>query len=391
MKKNLVIAMSLITSLAQIAGAQQSIDQDSNRPSPEVHADGRVHFRLDAPGAKEVELVGDWMPPRGWVPGSEPMQLSSPGSWTYTTAPFDPDLYSYYFVVDGLRVTDPNNAFLVRDIANNSSIFLVEGARSELYQVREVPHGTVSKRWYDSPYNGMKRRLSIYTPPGYEQSQEAYPVLYLLHGAGGDEESWLELGRAAQIMDNLIARGEAQAMIVVMPNGNVVQDAAPGEGTQGYVTPRFMLPKTMEGSFESSFPEIMAFVEKEYRVKADRAQRAIAGLSMGGFHAAHISRYYPASFDYVGLFSAALLPPASSDVAIYRDMDATLKRQKDMGYRLYWIGIGEADFLVQANLTYRKKLDSLGFKYEFLETEGGHVWSNWRSYLSAFVPLLFEK
>src|SRR5690606_17852862 len=190
-------------------------------------------------------------------------------------------------------------------------------------------HGTVARRWYDSPGLKMDRRLTIYTPPGYEESKDKFPVLYLLHGAGGDEEAWIALGRTAQIMDNLIAQGKAKPMIVVMPNGNVIQDAAPGEGNEGMYKPAFMIPKTMDGTYEENFMDIIKFVESNYQVKADKANRAIAGLSMGGYHTMHISRYYPNTFDYIGLFSAAIMPREDATNSVYNDIDGTLKTQMD--------------------------------------------------------------
>src|SRR5690606_15269401 len=190
---------------------------------------------------------------------------------------------------------------------------------ADLYKVQDIPHGTVAKRWYDSPGLGMDRRITIYTPPGYESGSQKYPVLYLLHGAGGDEEAWNTLGRTAQIMDNLISQGKVKPMIVVMPNGNVIQDAAPGEGHDGFYKPQIMVAKTMDGTYEANFMDIIKFVEANYRVKADKANRAVAGLSMGGFHSLHISRYYPNTFDYVGLFSAAILPNQNVSSPVYND------------------------------------------------------------------------
>ncbi|MEZ4794909.1 MAG: alpha/beta hydrolase-fold protein [Flavobacteriaceae bacterium] len=302
----------------------------------------------------------------------------------------NPELYGYAFVVDGVTFNDPSNPFRIRDIATVTNIFLINGGQADLYNVNDVPHGTVSHPWYSSPSLGIDRRISIYTPPGYEDSNETFPVLYLLHGAGGDEQAWLELGRATQILDNLIAQGKAKPMIVVMPNGNVSQDAAPGEGNDGYYTPQFMLPTSMNGQYETSFMDIIHYVEKNYRVKADKAHRAIAGLSMGGFHSMHISRYYPNTFDYVGLFSAAIMPREDATGKVYTDIDGTLATQKNNGYQLYWIKIGKTDFLYQANADFRKKLDTLGMPYEYEESEGGHIWKNWRVYLSEFVPKLFK-
>jgi enterochelin esterase family protein len=318
------------------------------------------------------------------------MKKNEKGLWTYTTEALKPDLYGYAFLVDGLRTNDPNNAFLTRDIATNTNIFLLGGGQADLYKVNEVPHGSVTRRWYDSPGNNMKRRITIYTPPGYENSRKKYPVLYLLHGAGGDEEAWMDLGRASQILDNLIAQGKATPMIVVMPNGNVVQDGAPGEGSQGFVKPAFMVPKTMDGTYEETFMDVINFVESSYRVKAKKEYRAIAGLSMGGYHSLHISRYYPNTFDYVGLFSAAILPNQNVTSRVYQDIDGSLNTQMENGYKLYWIGIGKADFLYDGNKEYRARLEAMGMPFTYRESEGGHVWKNWRVYLSEFVPLLFQ-
>ncbi len=370
--------------------AQQALFGGQQINSPEINPDNSVTFQLLAPNADEVKLSGDWMKPEGMVPASVAMTKGDKGVWSYTTEPLGSELYSYSFSVDGLKTTDPNNPFLIRDVASVTNIFIVGGGQADLYKVNDIPHGTIAKRWYDSPGLGMDRRITIYTPPGYESSNEKYPVLYLLHGAGGDEEAWISLGRSAQILDNLIAQGKAQPMIMVMPNGNVIQDAAPGEGSKGFYKPQFMIEKTMDGTYEANFMDIVKFVESNYRVKADKAHRAIAGLSMGGFHSYHISRYYPNMFDYVGLFSAALMPREDATGKVYNDIDGTLKKQMENGYKLYWIGIGKEDFLYKANQEYRQKLDSMGMKYTYMETDGGHIWKNWRVYLSVYAPLLFK-
>jgi enterochelin esterase family protein len=279
---------------------------------------------------------------------------------------------------------------LIRDVASTFNIFIVPGGKGDRYSVQSVPHGTVSKRWYPSPGLGKTRRVTIYTPPGYETSTEDYPVLYLLHGAGGDEEAWSDLGRATQILDNLIASGEAQPMIVVMPNGNVAQEAAPGKSSEGLQQPTFMMPRTMDGDYEASFRDVIDFVEANYRVKAEKKNRAIAGLSMGGFHSLHISRYYPDTFDYVGLFSPAIRPRGNPSAPVYEALDETLATQKNKGYKLYWIGIGKDDFLFDEVAAYRARLDRLQMPYTYLETEGGHEWPLWRDYLTVFAPRLFR-
>jgi len=207
---------------------------------------------------------------------------------------------------------------------------------------------------------------------------------------GGDEEAWINLGRTSQILDNLIAQGKAKPMLVVMPNGNIVQEAAPGESSLGFYKPTMQLPNTMDGRYEETFKDIISFVESNYNVITSKSGRAIAGLSMGGYHSLHISRYYPNTFDYIGLFSAAILPDSKVTSKVYENFDATLKQQMTNGYRLYWIGIGKTDFLFKYNEEFRKKLDSIKMPYEYRESEGGHTWTNWRVYLSEFAPKLFK-
>ena len=395
-KKLLIIAVFALIGLS--VSAQQALWGGPQIISPEVHEDHTVTFRFQAPTANSVQITGDFLPtekmktPYGEfdAPGKADLTKGEDGIWIFTSQPLESDLYGYSMIVDGLKTTDPSNAFLIRDVASVFNIFLVGGGKGDLYSVEEVPHGSVTRRWYESPGLDMTRRITIYTPPGYESSNKKYPVLYLLHGAGGDEEAWMALGRISQIMDNLITQGKAKPMIVVMPNGNVTQEAAPGEGIRGFYKPQFMEPKTMDGEYEAAFPDIINFVEKNYRVISNKENRAIAGLSMGGFHSLHISRYYPDTFDYVGLFSAAIMPNQNAESKVYENIDETLKAQMDNGYKLYWIGIGKADFLYKNVTDYRAKLDNMGMKYTYLETEGGHTWTNWRVYISQFVPLLFK-
>lgn len=382
------------------AAAQQALWGIPTIISPEVRGDKTVTFRLNAPAAGRVQVTGDFLPtekiktPFGEFdgPGYADLKKNGKGVWEFTTtAPLDPELYNYTFVVDSLKMTDPSNVYQIRDVGSVTNVFIIPGGRGDLYSVNDVPHGTVSKVWYKSPSLGMDRRLTVYTPAGYEGGKDRYPVLYLLHGMGGDENAWSELGRAAQILDNLIAQGKAQPMIVVMPNGNASQQAAPGETSEGLKAPTTQLPKTMDGSFEASFPEIVNFIDSNYRTIPQKASRAIAGLSMGGFHSLHISKEYPDMFDYVGLFSAAILPNQSVQSPIYADFDAKLKRQFDRKPALYWIAIGDKDFLYDANSQFRKTLDAKGYPYEYLETGDGHIWKNWRIYLSEFAPKLFRK
>jgi enterochelin esterase-like enzyme len=388
--KKLLIFIAVMMLLTISAIAQQALWRGTNIVSPEISNDNTVTFRFMAPAATEVRLSGDWMAPEGFNPGSVAMTKGEKGIWTYTTDKLASELYSYFFLVDGLRNSDPNNVYQIRDVATVTNIFIIGGGQADLYKVNNVDHGSVIRRWYSSPGNGMTRRITIYTPPGYERSKTKYPVLYLLHGMGGDEEAWIALGRATQILDNLIAQGKAKPMIVVMPNGNVSQEAAPGESSKGFYKPSFDMPNTMDGKMEETFGDIIKFIETNYRVQNKKTGRAIAGLSMGGFHSLHISRFYPDTFDYIGLFSPAIMPDKKITSKVYDNFDATLANQKSNGYKLYWIGIGKADFLFTPVKEFRSKLDAINMPYEYRESEGGHTWVNWRIYLSEFVPKLFN-
>ena len=389
-----------LTTLTVCSFAQQNLFGGQVPKSPEVNVDNTVTFRLMAPEAQKVQITGDFLPTQKVntsygeydAPGVANLTKDEKGLWTFTTKEeIKTELYLYNMIIDGVKVTDPSNVYAIRDIANTTSIFLISGDRADLYKVNKVPHGTVSKIWYNSPTAGLPRRCTVYTPAGYETSKQKYPVLYLLHGIGGDEQAWTELGRAAQILDNLIAQGKAKPMIVVMTNGNISQEACPGETSQGFIEPTMALPKTMDGYFEQAFPDVIKFVEGTYRVERDKAHRAIAGLSMGGFHSLFISINNPDTFDYVGLFSAAVDQQQKGGLdEIYAKRDQKIDNLFAKHPKLFWIGIGKSDFLYKNNADLRHYLDSKNFKYEYLETEGGHIWRNWRIYLSEFVPKLFK-
>ena len=375
--------------------AQQALWGTAPVVSPEIHDNNTVTFRFKAPKAVRVQLTGDFLPvqknAKFEAPGIVDLKEGQEGVWEYTTPePLKPELYSYSFIVDGLRMNDPANVYLIRDVSTLTNVFIIGGDRADFYKVNPVPHGTVSRIWYDSPALGLERRMTVYTPAGYETSGKRYPVLYLLHGMGGDEEAWISLGRTAQILDNLIAQGKAKPMIVVMPNGNASQEAAPGESSRGMVPPTMQLPKTMEGSYEQAFPDVVKFIDKTYRTQANKKGRAIAGLSMGGYHSMHISKQYPDMFNYIGLFSAAIMPNKEVSSPIYENMEGKLKVQFDKNPALYWIAIGKTDFLYKANEEYRKLLDEKGYKYTYYESDEGHIWKNWRIYLTEFVPMLFR-
>jgi len=362
--------------------------------SPEIQPDNKVTFRLYSRNATTVTVSGEWQTGFG---ASEAMIKNDTGLFTLTVGPLKPELYGYTFIVDGVSMIDPNNVQVRRDGARYQSFFIIPGPESDLYiHKHNVAHGNVSKVWYKSSVLGMDRRMYVYTPAGYETGKTKYPVFYLLHGAGGDEDAWTNMGRAAQILDNLIAQGKAKPMIVVMTNGNANQ-----AGAQNEVPP---VPQqdmqSLEaytryaGKFEEHLvKDVVPFIEKNYRVLTGRDNRAIAGLSMGGAHTQTITFDNPGMFGYIGVFSMGLmnLRQRDQDVAqLEKEREGKLLALQKSGYKLYWIGCGKDDFLYQSVINLRNFLDKHNFKYVYRETPGGHTWANWRIYLSEFAPLLFK-
>ena len=386
------------------AFAQQALWGGASVESPVVNEDGTVTFRYQAPKAVKVTVSGDFLPTRKMtvnmegqertfdVPGVAELKEGQFGIWEYTTDfKVAPEMYTYTFNVDGNTVIDNNNMWVNRDVSSLTSAFIVPGERADLYTIQDVPHGTVSKVWYESATAGFDRRLSVYTPAGYNPTAKTrYPVLYVLHGIGGDEDAWIAQGRATQILDNLIAQGKAKPMIVVFTNGNISQEAAPGENSTGYTRPTMQLPQTMEGTFETAFPEIVKFIDSNYKTIAKKQSRAICGLSMGGFHTLYISLNYPDMFGYSGMFSAAIGVSDPSISPIYQDFDKKLETYFSKKTALLWIGCGDTDFLIQANRDFVKKLQDNNYPHEYLENGGGHIWRNWRIYFTEFVPKLFK-
>ena len=409
--KKIILILSALT-IACGAFAQQSLMGGQTANSPEIHTDGTVTFRLIAPKARRVQVTGDFIPP---VPAEmNGMRMDTPavvdmvdkgGVWEYTTPVLEPELYSYVFKVDGVTTLDPSNIYMYRDVATWSNILIVskeKGDKGDLYNVNKVPHGDVSKVWYDSPALGLSRRMTVYTPAGYDDpgNKAKYPVLYVLHGAGGDEEAWPNLGRAAQILDNLIAEGKVKPCIMVMPNGNANTSAAPGEWSAGMYQTSMSggagFPPAKAGMPES-FGDIMKYIETHYRVLKGAANTAICGLSMGGGHTFQTSLLNPGKFGYIGLFSAAVSVPGSSFQAGFGEAAArneTFQKQMKALFAakpaLYYIAIGETDFLYAANEGLRQFLDAQGYPYEYRETPGGHIWRNWRVYLTEFAQKAFK-
>jgi enterochelin esterase-like enzyme len=396
--------MVLILSTHFMANGQNASPQPARRPnpqtrqriiSPEILPDNKVTFRLFAPKADTVKLVCDWMQ------GAQSrinMAKSDTGLWSITLGPLPQEVYGYTFNLDGVTVLDPSNPMIKRDVRNNTSILLVSGGENDYYSVKDVPHGTLSKVWYESPTLKLNRRMYIYTPAGYEDNKNTkYPVLYLLHGSGGDEDAWTQLGRAPNIMDNLIALGKAKPMIVVMTNGNATQQAEMGYApvivnpvVNPAVSPaaapaqgaRTANPNA--GRFEESLvKDVIPYIESHYRVLTDKNNRAIAGLSMGGGHTQTITLRNPDTFAYIGVFSMGIR-------TMNDDLDNQFKVLKSNNPKLYYVAVGKSDQLLQATLNLVTVLKKYEFNYIYNETSGWHSWSNWRIYLSDFVPRIFK-
>lgn len=392
MKFTVVYTLMVLSCLTM--EAQQNVGSNASYAdilSPIINDNNSVTFQLNAPKAGKVKVIGDWSdnPATG-----SPMKKGKDGVWSFTTNPLPSEMYTYRFVVDDITVIDPANPFTRRDVGTVFSMFYINGPEADCYQVHDVPHGNVEQVWYHSDRLGMNRRMQVYTPAGYDKSRSNFPVLYLLHGSGGDENAWIELGNLARIMDNLIAHGKAVPMIVVMPNGNSSKQAAPGETWENLSYRPAMtnrLPGIIDGEYELSFPEIVSYVDQHYKTLADKEHRAIAGLSMGGKHSLTISANYPDMFDYIGLFSAGFPKKDAQDEAT-RDIEDKLKVQADKGYRLYWVGCGVDDQFKIHNpaQAFAAKMNAMGGNTEFHSSSKGHVWSNWRQYLLDFAPKLFK-
>jgi enterochelin esterase-like enzyme len=380
-----VLLAALVLAAAQAPAAQaQPAPQAQPVVSPEVSADRRVIFRIRAPRAQEVKLVGTDIP--GNLQGAA-MTRSEDGVFEATVGPLEPGAYRYQFGVDGIPVIDPRNQSTSE--SNNSTWSLVHVPGSDALDTRNVPHGAVSSVTYYSTALGRFRRMHIYTPPGYSAGGGRYPVLYLLHGAGDCDDSWTSVGRAGFILDNLLAEHKAKAMIVVMPAGHT----APGG---------FRLPTDNDDFTRDFLNDAIPYVEKNYRVLAKPAHRAIAGLSMGGAQALNIAFSGLNRFGYVGIFSSGLLgmfpirPPSSGAPTPAPGPNWEEKRKGELenaalkkGLKLLWFATGKDDFLVENTRKTVELFKRYGFAPLYQETDGGHTWHNWRRYLNEFAPRLF--
>ena len=409
-------------SAALLLGSHRCLAQQPQRQMPVAGAGATWLFEYADTAAADVTLEGSF--------GDSREMTGSGGTWTCRLDSLPSEMYTYRFALGRDRyATDPLNPCTVRDIDDTLSYFIVAGTPGSYYMDRQVPHGTVEQRWYPSSFDAdmKQRRLSVYLPPAYAaDSLTRYPVLYLLHGTGGDEMSWLEMGRLAQIMDNMIAEGKVRPMVVVMPNGIADLDAAPGQSPYMQGKARHANVSSWMGRTEKAFPtEVVPFVEACYRVVADKHHRAIAGLSMGGLHTIAITANNPAMFDYVGLFSPQTtnalnetriksiqritnrlakikdkLPrwlenkyddgqEVVADVDVYQNLNDKLQAQFATPPALYYIAIGKRDPLKHFVDIFRQRISKQGCAYMYKETDGAHSWENWRKYLLDFLPRIF--
>jgi enterochelin esterase-like enzyme len=403
MKKIFVPFLAIVLLAVSALTFAQAPNPQPQVTSPEVQADRKVTFRLLAPKAESVRLSGSDIP--GMGQGKE-LTKHDNGVWEITLGPLDPGTYRYNFNVAGVATIDPRNPSISE--SNNNVWSLIHVPGSEFQDTKNVPHGAVAAVTYYSTALGKFRRMHVYTPPGYELGKGAYPVFYLLHGAGDCDESWSSVGRAGFIVDNLIAAGKAKPMVIVMPAGHTRQNfrmGAPPPATSAPAT-------TPLDEFAQDFlTDIVPYVEKHYRVRTDRNSRAIAGLSMGGGQTLNIGLPHLEKFAYVGVYSSGLLsaflratPPGAPRPApdavppISPAGEAWLKQHQaklndanlKKGLKLFWLATGKEDFLLGTSRATVELLKKHGFSPVYKETAGGHTWINWREYLTEFAPQLFN-
>ena len=343
--------------------------------SPDVHADRTVTFRLFAPKASDVMLMGS--------PGilevikkPLPLQRDDKGVWSLTVGPLAPGFYTYGFAIDGgLRTPDPANPDLELRRWGPTSLFIVPGPEKAVFEDRRVPHGTVHVEFYDSPNLDTKRMVYVYTPPGYEKGNQKFPVLYLLHGNGQIEASWTWTGRANVIMDNLLADRKIVPMVVVMPYGHVSREIKtvsnpPAAGAND--------PATIEKELLTA---VKPMVEGKYRVFTDRNHRAIGGLSMGAGQSMAIGLHNLDQFAYIAAFSGG------SNRTEWEQADSAMLNRK---LKVLWLGCGTEDFTYNGVKATHDLLSKKDVKHVWNESGGGHSWPNWQVYLAKYAQLLFR-
>ena len=383
--KSVLSPSSLLSTGVLLLGSLLSLAQPSSRSntpndtlvSPKLLTDGRVQFNIYAPKATDVTLTGDF-------PGGRParkLRKSDMGVWSVSLDSISSNVYSYDLTVDGVKTFDPKNPRYREAQDGLSNVFTVPGKAVEFMAMKNVPHGRVELVWYPSPALNLTRRMHVYLPPGYEAVKEKLPVLYLLHGGGGNDASWTTMGQANFILDNLLAEGKMKPMVVVMPAGNVPGSTSTmGAGPDGDL-------------FTKDFLQgIIPYVDAHYTVSKQRESRAIAGLSMGGIggvQTLNIALWHPQLFSYVVPLSTGYFPPVLAEVE--SKYSQVLKNPAIKAWKLLWIGMGGAtDIAYQNNKNTMALFDKNGIKYQYTEVPGGHTYTAWRENLRQFAPLLFR-
>jgi len=340
-----------------------SLAQGGGFVSPEVHPDKKVTFRFNARDAKEVKLNTQLL--------AEPQLMikDDKGIWSLTIGPVKPDIYPYCFVVDGIQVPDPSNIYIFENERFKNSLVDIPGDEPLIHSMQDVPHGTVSYRYYKSKTLSTTRQLVVYTPPAYDNGKnEKYPVLYLIHGASDTEETWFKVGRVNLILDNLIAQGKAKPMIIVMPYANTA-------------------PATGNAFTNDLLNDIIPFTEQNYRVLADRTQRAVAGFSRGGGQTLNAGLLNVDKFAWIGAFA-----PASNNADFEKQFTEKTLSPEVMNnqLKLLMITSGKEDFLYERVTQFVDILNKNKVKHETFFPSGGHTWMNCKLFISTFAPLLFK-
>ena len=349
----------------------------TNARYPRILLDNRVAFQVSAPQAKSVQIdLGKLYD----------LQKDEKGIWKGTTDIQVPGFHYYSLVIDGVKVSDPASETFYGTGRMSSAIDIPEPG-ADFYTIKDVPHGDIRHKVYFSKTTGTWRSINIYTPPGYDNSQkESYPVLYIQHGGGEDERGWAVQGKTDIILDNLIAAGKAKPMLVVIPNGNV---SKPGTQAGGYNN------AAMDVFKEELVGSVIPFIEKNYRVKADAANRAISGLSMGGGQAFYTGLKNTDVFANVGVFSTGLfggIQQAATEFDPESVIPGILTNSESFNKKLkvFYISVGEQDPRIEPTKKVVQKFRSKGLKVEFSSFPGGHEWQVWRKSLHDFAQKLFK-
>ena len=364
---SIVIGLSASTAAAQEPGARRT---GPALTSPEVAPDRRVTFRLLAPKASVVTVSGDFGPDVEMRKGDE-------GVWSVTVGPLEPEMYVYFFTVDGVRLTDPNNPQVKIGFVTTTttSLLTVPGPGPAFYDVQDVPHGEIRTLLYKSASNGVTRELNVYVPPGYEQSRNRrYPVLYLLHGFANDHHSWHRYGRANDILDNLLARKAITPFLVVMPLGYGGAHIN-GDGT-GIAPENAGAFRGDPALYERDLLEdVIPLIDRQYRTVADRRHRAIVGFSMGGGQAGRYGLGHLETFSRIGIMSAGVggggnaAAPGADPIAALAADPAKANRQID----LLWIACGKEDAAMKGAAALHEALGKAGIEHTFLAVSYTHL------------------